>query len=84
MVTIFFYTRAGCHLCEVAEKTLRQAQAELGFVVTVVDIDSDPTLRALYNDDVPVTLLPNGRRFCNFLDPTEFRRQHARLEAYPG
>ena len=40
MVTILFYTRAGCHLCEVAEKTLRQAQAELHFAVTVIDIDS--------------------------------------------
>ncbi len=84
MVTILFYTRAGCHLCEVAEKTLRQAQAELHFAVTVIDIDSDPALRALYNDDIPVTLLPNGRRFCNFLDPNELRRQHSRLETHPG
>ncbi len=79
MVTVLFYTRAGCHLCEVAEKTLRDAQAELGFAITVIDIDSEPALRALYNDDIPVTLLPNGRRFCNFLDPIEFRRQHSRL-----
>jgi len=82
MVTILFYTRAGCHLCEVAEKTLRHAQAELGFAVTVVDIDSDPTLRALYNDDVPVTLLPNGRRFRNFLDPIELRRQLSLLKTH--
>ena len=79
MVTILFYTRAGCHLCEVAEKTLRDVQAELGFAVTVIDIDSDPALRALYNDDIPVTLLPNGRRFRTFLDVNEFRRQHSRL-----
>ena len=79
MVTILFYTRPGCHLCEVAERTLRDAQAELRFAITVIDIDSDPTLRTLYNDDIPVTLLPNGRRFCNFLDPNEFRRQHSRL-----
>ena len=79
MVTILFYTRAGCHLCEVAEKTLRDAQAELGFAITVIDIDSDLALRALYNDDIPVTLLPNGRRFRNFLDINEFRRQHSRL-----
>ena len=79
MVTILFYTRAGCHLCEVAEKTLRDAQAELGFAITVIDIDSDPALRALYNDDIPVTLLPNGRRFRTFLDVNEFRRQHSRL-----
>ena len=79
MVTILFYTRAGCHLCEVAEKTLRDAQAELGFAITVIDIDSDLALRALYNDDIPVTILPNGRRFRNFLDINEFRRQHSRL-----
>ncbi len=79
MVTILFYTRVGCHLCQVAEKTLRDAQSELGFAVTVIDIDSDPALRALYNDDIPVTTLPNGRRFCNFLDPFELRRQHSRL-----
>ena len=79
MVTILFYTRAGCHLCEVAEKTLRDAQAELGFAITVIDIDSDLALRALYNDGIPVTILPNGRRFRNFLDINEFRRQHSRL-----
>ena len=79
MVTILFYTRAGCHLCEAAEKTLRQAQSELGFAVTVIEIDSDPALHTLYNDDIPVTLLPTGRRFCNFLDPNELRRQYSRL-----
>ena len=36
---ITLYTRAGCHLCEEAERVLRQEQAAAGFGLELVDID---------------------------------------------
>lgn len=50
------YTRRGCHLCEQAEERLLL----LDFAYTPVDVDTDPTLRARYGDDVPV--LATGER----------------------
>lgn len=72
---VCFYTRQGCHLCEAAEAVLAAAQAELGFTVKRIDIDADAAARELYNEEVPVTLLPNGRRFRYGLDAIEFRKQ---------
>lgn len=60
MVTIDFYTRKGCHLCETAEAQLRQLRREKPFTLQIHDIDEDEELRELYNLLVPVTLLPDG------------------------
>ena len=50
-------TRAGCHLCETAEQTLRRLSGELGFGYREVDVDGSPELRAEYSDRVPVVLI---------------------------
>jgi len=60
MVTVRFYTRRGCHLCEAAEAVLRREQARTGFLLEVFDIDADDELRDLYSLLVPVTVLPDG------------------------
>ena len=83
MVNVHFYTRRGCHLCEEAAKVLAEAAKEWAFVSTIVDIDADPAARALYHEEVPVTLLPNGRRFRYGLDRNEFQRQLSSLGAHP-
>lgn len=46
-------TRAGCHLCEEAERALRGA----GVLFASKDVDSDPELFRLYDWRVPVLLL---------------------------
>lgn len=50
-------TRAGCHLCEAAELTLRRLAGELGFGYTELDVDADAARRAEYSDRVPVILI---------------------------
>ena len=60
MVTVRFYTRRGCHLCEIAEAVLRAEQARTPFILDVFDIDTDPELADLYGLLVPVTVLPGG------------------------
>lgn len=58
-------TRAGCHLCEVAEETLGRVAAEAGLTPVAVDVDADPELRAEFGDRVPVVLL-DGREHSYF------------------
>jgi glutaredoxin len=57
---VTFVTRAGCHLCEVAEPVVRAAAADAGVRFEVRDVDADPADRAAYTDKVPVVLL-DGR-----------------------
>ncbi|MCB0907136.1 MAG: glutaredoxin family protein [Nocardioidaceae bacterium] len=58
---VTFYTRAGCHLCDVARAVLAQVCADLGESFDEVDIDTDPGLRERFTDEVPVTFV-DGRQ----------------------
>jgi glutaredoxin len=57
------YSRKGCHLCEVMLAGLRTLQARYAFELRVVDIDTDATLYARYDEDVPV-LVDGERELC--------------------
>lgn len=64
------YTRAGCHLCEQAQELL----ARYGIIAKLVDIDGDPTLRAQYNECVPVVWIDGKERFRGIVDECLLRR----------
>jgi glutaredoxin len=51
---VAFYTRVGCHLCEPARAIVQDVCAELEVQWSEVDVDSDPTIREKYGDEVPV------------------------------
>ncbi len=54
-LVVTLYTRAGCHLCELAEKPLARAVAATwGGVLRVVAIDGVPELEAHYGVRIPV------------------------------
>jgi hypothetical protein len=55
-----FYTRRGCHLCEVAWEKVRRARRRYGFQVDVIDVDGDAGLRERFGELVPVVEV-NGR-----------------------
>ena len=55
--TVTLITRAGCHLCEMAEATMRRLVGELDFVYREVDVDASAALRDEYSDRVPVILV---------------------------
>ncbi|MBI2688724.1 MAG: glutaredoxin family protein [Acidobacteria bacterium] len=74
MVTVRFYTRHGCHLCETAETVLRAERQQKAFHLAVFDIDADPELRDLYNVLVPVTVLPDGEEMHYRVDVERLRR----------
>lgn len=64
------YTRARCCLCDVAEQLLRAH----GLSPTLVDVDSDESLRNKFDTTVPVVEI-NGRiRFRGRIHPLLLRR----------
>lgn len=55
-------TRPGCSMCQAAATRLAELRDELGFRLTVTDVDEEaaaghPALRAEYGDRLPVVLL---------------------------
>ncbi|WP_420120105.1 glutaredoxin family protein [Nakamurella sp.] len=73
MSTVTVYTRAGCHLCEVAIATASRIAAETGSVVTTVDVDADPEDQAEYGDLVPVILVDGRMHGYYQVDPERLR-----------
>jgi glutaredoxin len=58
-------TRDGCGMCEQARRRLMELGGELGFELSVTDVDAEaahgrPELRAEFGDRLPVVLL-DGR-----------------------
>ena len=58
---VTFYTRQGCHLCDVARETVARVCADLGETFDEVDVDGDEQLRERFTDEVPVTFV-DGRQ----------------------
>ncbi len=59
-MTLTFYGKAGCHLCEEAYAEVRAVQEESWFELEVVDVALDPRLNREYGERVPV-LAVSGR-----------------------
>ena len=59
-------TRAGCTICTGAATQLAELADELGFALTITDVDAaaaagDTALRAEFGDRLPVVLLDGAR-----------------------
>jgi glutaredoxin len=70
---VVLLVREGCHLCADAVETVRSVCGELGVPWRIVDVDSDPGLRAEYTDHVPVTFVDGVRHAIWFLDAEALR-----------
>ncbi len=73
MTTVTVYTRAGCHLCEEAERVVREEQAAGGFRLELVDIDRDPELARRYGVRVPVVAV-DGQDLFEYEVPPDLLR----------
>lgn len=67
MDTLLLYTTGGCHLCDLAETVLAEAQQSLSpdsirFVVRKVEISDDPELVARYGVRIPVIRMLDQER----------------------
>jgi len=54
MRQVTVYSRLGCHLCEVAFKTVQELKGEANFELIEIFIDGQPDLIELYGEQVPV------------------------------
>ena len=75
---VTLYTRAGCHLCEDAKQVLAEARRRVEFQYEERDIDADPELRKLYNEEVPVIAIDGRKAFKYTVDRNEFLKRLAR------
>jgi glutaredoxin len=76
---VTLYTRAGCHLCEEAERVLRQEQAAAGFGLDLVDVDRDPELARRYGVRVPVVAV-DGQDLFEYEVPLDLLRARLALD----
>lgn len=81
MVAVTLYTRVGCHLCDDVRDTLDAVRREREFELTVVDVDTDPALVALYGSEVPVVAVAGRKAFKYRGDAGAFRAALDRAEA---
>jgi glutaredoxin len=72
---VTLYTRAGCHLCDDAKRVLSEARHHADFDYEEFDIDNDPELRRLYNDEVPVIAIGGIKAFKYHVNLQEFLRR---------
>ena len=62
---VVIYSRVNCHLCEEAEKNVREVMAYTPFDLEVIYINGDQELERFYGEEVPVTLI-NGAKHDYF------------------
>jgi glutaredoxin len=56
---VVIYSRVNCHLCEEAERSVREVSTEIPFELEVIDINGDQELEKRYSEEVPVITI-NG------------------------
>ena len=78
MPQVTLYTRAGCHLCEVAREAILPVCADTGSGYAEVDVDADPEDRAEYGDRVPVIVVDGVEHGYFEVDPERLRRALSR------
>lgn len=71
---VVLYSRASCHLCDVAREILLAELSRAPFELEEVDIDRDDELVREYGLRVPVVTIDGDERFEYEVDPSELRR----------
>jgi glutaredoxin len=74
---VTLYTRTGCCLCDDAKRVLAEARRRADFDYEELDIDRDPELVRLYNDEVPVIAIDRVKAFKYHIDMNEFLKKLA-------
>lgn len=71
---VIVYSRSHCGCCEQAIKTLTQAQEQHQFTLEIIDIDTVPELKTLYDAQVPVIVINGKVRFRGKVNPVLLER----------
>ncbi|EFQ83299.1 glutaredoxin-like protein [Aeromicrobium marinum DSM 15272] len=70
---VVVFTRAGCHLCEVAEQAVAAVVAETGDDWQAVDVDGEPELVRAFSEQVPVIFVDGRQHDFWRVDPVRLR-----------
>ena len=65
-------SRVDCHLCEEAEKNVREVLVQIPFDLEVIYIDGDQELERLYGEEVPVTVINEAKHDYFRVDKKRF------------
>lgn len=93
MITVTLFSRADCHLCEMAKTELQSLQSEIPHTLLEIDIDSDPAIQKKYFDQIPVVEIGPYRLKAPFTRAEllmtlgaarDARSQNLRLEKKPA
>ncbi len=83
-MTFELLSRPGCHLCDEMAAELDAVLPAHGFTYKVVDVDSDPALRARFGGEIPV-LLRDGKTVAKVrLRPGQLARIVERRRVWPS
>jgi glutaredoxin len=74
---VIVYSRKGCHLCEIVKESLSKLEKHAIFSWHEVDVDANPEIRRLYNDEVPVVFINGKEAFKYRMNEQEFLRKLA-------
>ncbi len=67
MALITIYSKADCHLCELAKEVIERCRQKVDFAVEIIDISQNPELLERYRDDIPVILLDGNEIARHFV-----------------
>jgi glutaredoxin len=74
---VTLYTKPDCCLCDDAAESLTRVRERAPFELDVVDIRSDPELRARYGERIPVVLVDGEPAFELEVDEQALERMLA-------
>jgi glutaredoxin len=78
---VTFYSRPGCHLCDLAREVVERVCTDLGERYDEVSVDDDPQLQERFGEEVPVTFVDGRQHDFWRVDESRLR---AALEAGAG
>ena len=68
---VVLYSRAGCHLCDVAREAILRQRERSSFVFEEIDVEGDDELELEYGIRVPVVEIDGEETFEVTVDPEE-------------
>ena len=78
---VIIYSRPGCHLCDEAKTSIRNAGIDDQFTLEEINIESDDELLRKYKYDIPVITIDGIESFIHRVDPKEFRTRITRIKS---
>ena len=75
---VVLYSRAGCHLCDVAREAILTVRERFSFAFEEIDIDGDDELELEYGIRIPVVEVDGEEGFEVTVDPDELASALAR------